>query len=239
MSAEDSEGEGEEEEEDQKMDAAPNNEEIDPAQLLQDCKNDIEAARAKFESATQEESARLILRLADVIAKSFKKPEVIDDVFDEALDAAEDVLVRVKEVHRRPIPATTQLVNNIVAQAGFVKCEEKWDIPVDHDALGMLLHNLVSRSVFQNQRETIRQYLSWAFGQLSPLSAVLPHPYDMKDYFRAKTKSNSYKRTALTIESYDVPIAYFNWFAVFSNHISLLYLSPVAIFTSIFRFSAG
>ncbi|VDK59049.1 unnamed protein product [Cylicostephanus goldi] len=162
MSAEDSDSDGTDEEGDVKLGSAEegcDEESDDPSELLQSCKDDIESSVDRFESATQEESARLILRLAAILAKSSKKEEIVDEVFDEVVSTAADIIVRVKSVHRRPNSTTTQLVNHLIAQAGFVKCEEKWDIPVDRAALGRLLHSLVSRSVLDKERDVIRNYL--------------------------------------------------------------------------------
>ncbi|KAL6726040.1 hypothetical protein Aduo_008052 [Ancylostoma duodenale] len=139
--------------------AVSSEEDDDPSQLLKSCKDEVQTSRARFETATQEESARLILRLAAIVAKTFKKPEITDEVFDQVVGVAEDVLVSVKSIHRRPNSTTTQLVNNLIAQAGFVKCEEKWGIPVNREALGLLLHTLVSRTILADQRELIRTYL--------------------------------------------------------------------------------
>lgn len=52
--------------------------------------------QARFETATQEESARLILRLAAIVAKTFKKPEITDEIFDQVVDVAgqSDVVIK-------------------------------------------------------------------------------------------------------------------------------------------------
>ncbi|VDL86927.1 unnamed protein product [Nippostrongylus brasiliensis] len=71
----------------------------------------------RFESATQEKAARLVLELADIIAKSNYNV----DVLEMAVNVAEDILKRVEAVRRRPISTTSQLINQLVAQSGFVK----------------------------------------------------------------------------------------------------------------------
>ncbi|RCN44868.1 hypothetical protein ANCCAN_09151 [Ancylostoma caninum] len=135
--------------------AVSSEEDDDPSELLKSCRDEVQTSRARFETATQEESARLILRLAAIVAKTFEKPEITDEVFDQVVGVAEDVLVRVKSIHRRPNSTTTQLVNNLIAQAGFVKCEEKWGIPVNREALGLLLHTLVSRTILADQQDVL------------------------------------------------------------------------------------
>ncbi|VDM65966.1 unnamed protein product, partial [Strongylus vulgaris] len=69
----------------------------DPSRLLQMCMNDIEASKDRFESATQEETARLILRLAAVVAESSKNTEIVDEVFDEVVNAAGTFLNRIQQ----------------------------------------------------------------------------------------------------------------------------------------------
>ncbi|RCN24338.1 hypothetical protein ANCCAN_29968, partial [Ancylostoma caninum] len=68
--------------------AVSSEEDDDPSELLKSCRDEVQTSRARFETATQEESARLILRLAAIVAKTFEKPEITDEVFDQVVGVA-------------------------------------------------------------------------------------------------------------------------------------------------------
>ncbi|WKY02698.1 hypothetical protein Q1695_016173 [Nippostrongylus brasiliensis] len=127
---------------------------MDPESLLKRCHECMEQAQDRFESATQEKAARLVLELADIIAKSNYNV----DVLEMAVNVAEDILKRVEAVRRRPISTTSQLINQLVAQSGFVKCEEQWNIPVNNTSLSLLLNRLLLRGHFSDQSDLIRSY---------------------------------------------------------------------------------
>ncbi|KAK6038852.1 hypothetical protein COOONC_23643 [Cooperia oncophora] len=89
----------------------------DPEALLRRCHDFMEEAQNRFELATIEKAARLILELADIVGKSGNS----DNITDMAVNVAEDVIKRVESVRRRPISTTSQLLNHLSAQCGFVK----------------------------------------------------------------------------------------------------------------------
>ncbi|KJH48195.1 hypothetical protein DICVIV_05713 [Dictyocaulus viviparus] len=144
---------------DEKIDETPSIEEDSRSNevmsLIKSCEENLERVQDQFESATQEEAARLLLELANIITRSGENCEVIE----MAYNVAQNVLHRVQTVRRKPISATSQVLNNLVAQAGFVKCEEKWDIPIDNASLSLLLNQLVARGYFLDQRDIIGKYL--------------------------------------------------------------------------------
>ncbi|VDO28536.1 unnamed protein product [Haemonchus placei] len=127
----------------------------DPDSLLKRCRSCMEAAQDRFESATQEKAAKLILELADIIAKSSNNESIIE----MAVDIAEDVIKRVEAVRRRPIHTTSQLVNHLIAQSGFVKCEEKWGIAVNRTALARLLSQIIARGHLSDCSALVQNYL--------------------------------------------------------------------------------
>ncbi|KAK5979825.1 hypothetical protein GCK32_000722 [Trichostrongylus colubriformis] len=131
---------------------------INPEELLKRCHDCMEQAQDRFESAVQEKAARLLLELADIIAKSGNSENIVR----MAVNVAEDVIKRVEAVRRRPISTTSQLVNNLIAQSGFVKCEEKWNIPVNKTALAMLLNQLMARGHLSDQSALIQNYFGSA-----------------------------------------------------------------------------
>ncbi|XGW13991.1 hypothetical protein V3C99_000348 [Haemonchus contortus] len=130
----------------------------DPDSLLKRCRSCMEAAQDRFESATQEKAAKLILELADIIAKSSNNESIIE----MAVDVAEDVIKRVEAVRRRPIHTTSQLVNHLIAQSGFVKCEEKWGIAVNRTALARLLSRIIARGHLSDCSALIQNYFGSA-----------------------------------------------------------------------------
>ncbi|KAK6045443.1 hypothetical protein COOONC_17052 [Cooperia oncophora] len=128
----------------------------DPEALLKRCHDFMEEAQNRFELATIEKAARLILELADIVGKSGNN----DNITEMAVNVAEDVIKRVESVRRRPISTTSQLLNHLSAQCGFVKCEEKWNVPVDKTALARLLNRLVARGHFSDNSALIKHYFN-------------------------------------------------------------------------------
>ncbi|PIO76210.1 hypothetical protein TELCIR_01724 [Teladorsagia circumcincta] len=130
----------------------------DPEALLKRCRDFMEEAQDRFESATVEKAAKLILELADIVEKSGNS----DSVTEMAVNVAEDVIKRVESVRRRPISTTSQLINHLVAQSGFVKCEEKWGVPVNKTALANLLNRLMARGHMSDKSALIQNYFGSA-----------------------------------------------------------------------------
>ncbi|CAO4371540.1 unnamed protein product [Caenorhabditis nigoni] len=109
-----------------------------------------------FESRFQEDTARVLLQLSAPL----KACGMSAKAMERALEVAENIVRRVEAVKRNPIPATAQLVNNIVAQcAGTgVKAETDWGYNADPQVMGRLLTELVARGHFQLERQLIQRF---------------------------------------------------------------------------------
>ncbi|UMM25533.1 hypothetical protein L5515_005319 [Caenorhabditis briggsae] len=111
-----------------------------------------------FESRFQEDTARVLLQLSAPL----KACGMSSKAMERALEVAENIVRRVEAVKRNPIPATAQLVNNIVAQcAGTgvkLQAETDWGYNADSQVMGRLLTELVARGHFQLERQLIQRF---------------------------------------------------------------------------------
>ncbi|EGT56631.1 hypothetical protein CAEBREN_20551 [Caenorhabditis brenneri] len=109
-----------------------------------------------FESRFQEDTSRVILQLSAPL----KLCGMSGKAMERAVEVAENIVKRVEIVRRNPIPATTQLINNIVAQcAGTgVKAEADWGYNADKQVIARLLAELLARGHLQLERALIQKF---------------------------------------------------------------------------------
>uniref|UniRef100_A0A1I7TWU5 Ran gtpase-activating protein n=1 Tax=Caenorhabditis tropicalis TaxID=1561998 RepID=A0A1I7TWU5_9PELO len=111
-----------------------------------------------FESRFQEDTARVFLQLSAPLTNCGMSQKAME----RAVEVAANIVRRVEAVRRNPIPATTQLVNNIVAQCPGtgvkLQAEVNWGYQPDPKAIGKLLRELLARGHFQLERELIIRF---------------------------------------------------------------------------------
>ncbi|CCD66005.1 Ran GTPase-activating protein 2 [Caenorhabditis elegans] len=112
-----------------------------------------------FESRFQEDTARVILQLSAPL-KSCKMSE---PALQRAIEVAENIVRRVESVKRNPIPATTQLVNNIVAQCAgtgvkTLQAETDWGYGADPQVISRLFSELVARGHFKLELALLQRF---------------------------------------------------------------------------------
>lgn len=111
-----------------------------------------------FESRFQEDTARVILQLSAPL----KSCGMSLQAFGRAVEVAENIVKRVEAVKRNPIPATTQLINNIVAQCSGtgvkLQAENDWGYNADNQVMSRLLAELVKRGHFEHEKQLIERF---------------------------------------------------------------------------------
>ncbi|CAI2348712.1 unnamed protein product [Caenorhabditis sp. 36 PRJEB53466] len=124
--------------------------------LLKKALERIEKLDIDFESRWQEETARVILQLAAPL----KNCGMSAPALARAVAVAENIVLQVAAVKRNPIPATTQLINNIVAQCKGtgVKAELDWGYNADLEVISRLLKELLNRGHFHHERTLIQRF---------------------------------------------------------------------------------
>uniref|UniRef100_A0A8R1IKP1 Uncharacterized protein n=1 Tax=Caenorhabditis japonica TaxID=281687 RepID=A0A8R1IKP1_CAEJA len=116
-----------------------------------------------FESRFQEDTARVILKLSGPL----KSCGLSDRALQRAVEVAENIVKRVEAVKRNPIPATTQLINNIVAQCSGtgVKSEVDWGYNADVQVISRILGELIARGHFKLELALVQRFFPLAMSK--------------------------------------------------------------------------